>query len=133
MHSDSSPSTSESVRGRWPSHVAGLLANLPFVGWIIAIAYLIGAPYRKDTFVRFYALQSIFLVVGWVVLYVVFAVIFGELFRVFIRLDFVANFLFPPVFFLGALAVRLFLMYMAYHHEKIKLPIIGTLAAKRAE
>jgi uncharacterized membrane protein len=119
MLSDSSSRTPGSGRPRIASNVAALLTNIPFVGWLIAVVFLVVPPFRKDKFVRFYAIQSILLAVTWVVLFVVLGIL-----GIIVSL----SFLFQGLIFFGALMVRLFLMYKAYRHEKVKLPIIGDLA-----
>jgi uncharacterized membrane protein len=75
MLSDSSSRTPGSGRPRIASNVAALLTNIPFVGWLIAVVFLVVPPFRKDKFVRFYAIQSILLAVTWVVLFVVLGIL----------------------------------------------------------
>jgi len=109
--------------------VGGLLTYIPFVGWIIAIVFLVIEPYRNDRFIRFHAFQSIFLavfsfVLYWVLNVFVLSSIFGGGFG-----------LLWPLWWLVRLAIFLcwlFMMYKAYNNERYELPFIGPLAAKQA-
>ena len=111
------------------SNVGGLLTYVPFVGWIIAIVFLVIEPYRNDKFVRFHAFQSLFFAVFcflfyWVLNGLVFSAGFG-----------VGFWALWPLWWLIRMAIFvcwLFLMYKAYNNERFKLPVIGDLAAKQA-
>jgi uncharacterized membrane protein len=137
MLSDSSSRTSGSDRPLIASNVTGLLTNIPLVGWLIAAVFLVVPPFRRDKFVRFYALQSIFLVAAWAVLSVVLVIVISRLnhwafpgyaspqsdSQAFLSL-------FRVVFFVGEFVRRWGLMFKAYHHEKGKVSIIGYLAGR---
>jgi len=106
-------------------NVAGTLCYIPWVGWIVAIIFLVLNPYNKDRFVRFQAFQEIFLVVAYIVLSVAISAL-GFL------LPWGLTFLLHRVLWLGSLLLGLFMMYKAYNKETYKLPVIGDLARQQA-
>ena len=111
------------------SNVAALLAYLPFVGWIIAIVFIVVEPYKKDKFVRFHAFQSLFFGIFCFIQYSVLGM-----------LVFSASWSFGFSFFsmiwgllrLAIFLCWLFLMFKAYNKEKFRLPVIGDFAAQQA-
>lgn len=111
------------------SNISAMLTYIPFVGWIIAIVFLVIEPYKSDRFVRFHAFQSLFLAVFSFVLYwVLSAFVFSSI------LGFGFG-LFWAVWGLVRLAIFLcwlFMMYKAYNREHYELPFIGPIAAKQA-
>jgi uncharacterized membrane protein len=106
-------------------NLAGLLCYV--LGLLTGIFFLAVHPYRRNSFVRFHAFQSIFLTIAWVVLYFViqlFASILPRPVRPsFSILSFVMSVGFLPLFFIS--------MYKAYTNEKLKLPAIGRWAEKQ--
>ena len=110
------------------SNIGGLLTYIPFVGWIIAIVFLVIEPYKSDRFVRFHAFQSIFLAVFSFVLYwVLSALVFSSLLFGFGLLWALWGLVRLAIFLCW-----LFMMFKAYNHERYELPFIGPMAAKQA-
>jgi uncharacterized membrane protein len=107
-------------------NVAGLLSYL--VGFISGIFFLVAEPYKHDAFVRFHALQSIFLSVVWIVVHFAIAMLMS--FLPWTMWHLVATF--SSLVSLALFCVALFLMYKAYSNERFKLPVIGDLAEKQA-
>ena len=100
-------------------NVASALCYL--LGLITGIIFLVLAPYNQNKTIRFHAFQSIFLHVGVIIIWFVFAVVshgFGLLFF--------------PVYWLLAFILWLYMMYSAYNNRKVKLPVVGDLAEKQA-
>ena len=105
-------------------NAAGGIAYLTIIP---AIVFLILAPYKRSSFVRFHAWQSIFFFVAWAV--------------VRILVGFVQN-LIPPIVLLTVtiwqlldlafLVVLLVVMINAFNGKRIKLPVIGGLAERQA-
>jgi uncharacterized membrane protein len=103
-------------------------AGIAYITLIPAIVFLILDPFKKSTYVRFHAWQSIFLFVAWAV--------------VFILAGVVQNFV-PAVLFLTLtlwqlidLAFFLILIIVfvnAFNGKRILLPIVGGLAEKQAK
>lgn len=96
--------------------VSGLLCYfLGFVGGIVFYAI------SKDKFVRFHAMQSIFLSIAIAIVYAVLTVLLV-----------VIPFLFfvSRIIYLGVIAIWIIMMVKAYNGEKYKLPLIGDLAEK---
>ncbi|HEV2494508.1 MAG TPA: zinc-ribbon domain-containing protein [Terriglobia bacterium] len=126
------PAASAAPLAGMTSNTAALLAYIPFVGWIIAIVFLVVEPYKNDRFVRFHAFQSIFFaifcfVLSWAMTAFAVTAWWGS--------GFSMIWMFTSVFWLIRLAILgawLFLMYKAYNNERFELPVIGPLAAKQA-
>jgi len=107
-------------------NLAGALCYL--AGFVTGIVFLVLEPYRRDRFVRFHALQSIFLSVAWFVVFMALGMLQSLLpWRLW---HFVAAL--STLTSLALLCVTLWLMYRAYNKERFKLPIIGDLAEKQA-
>lgn len=112
------------------SNVAGALAYL--AGFITGIIFLVIEPYKRDSFVRFHAFQSIFLSVAYVVVFMIWGAFSGALavmsLGVLWSLIALVWLLLRLAFFL----LWLFMMYKAYNKERYELPFIGSIAAKQA-
>ena len=117
-------STAAAVSGLSPN-VAGALCYL--AGAITGILFLILEPYRRDRFVRFHALQSIFFNIGWIGLYLVQAMVQPFLPWTMWRLMTSISSLVSLALLCGVV----WLMYRAYNKERFKLPILGDLAEKQ--
>ena len=101
--------------------------GIAYITIIPAIVFLIVAPYKRSSFVRFHAWQSIFFFVAWAVLRILIGFVQG---------------LVPPVVFLtvtmwqlidlALFVVLLVVMINAFNGKRIKLPVIGELAEKQA-
>jgi uncharacterized membrane protein len=113
------------------ANVSGLSDNaaggLSYVTIIPAIVFLVVDPYKKSSFVRFHAWQSIFFYVAWAVVHILVTVVQN---------------LVPTVVFLTltlwqlvdlAFFVILVIVFVsAFNGKRIKLPILGELAEKQA-
>lgn len=113
-----------------PSSGAAALAYL--VGIIIGTVFLVIEPYKRDSYVRFHAFQSILLSVVYIAVFMVWSAISGALFVV--SLGFLSSLL---LLLWGLLRLAFFLlwlllMYKACNNERFMLPFIGRLAAKQA-
>ena len=105
-------------------NAAGGIAYLTIIP---AIVFLIVAPFKNSSYVRFHAWQSIFLYVAWAVVHIL--------------VGFVQNFV-PTVLFLTltlwqfvdlAFFVILIIVFVkAFNGKRILLPIVGVLAEKQA-
>jgi len=101
--------------------------GLAYITIIPAIVFLIVEPYKKSSFVRFHAWQSIFFYVAWAVVHIL--------------VEFVQN-LVPTVVFLTltlwqfvdlAFFVILVIVFInAFNGKRITLPIIAALAEQQA-
>lgn len=101
-------------------NVAGLLCYI--AGWLSGLIFLL---IDKRPFVRFHAVQSIGFNIGIVAVYI--AVAFSFLLLHFLRLGFLALAIYP-LLGIAVFGCWVFLMYKAYQHEKLMLPIIGNIA-----
>jgi uncharacterized membrane protein len=113
-----------------PSNGAAALAYL--VGFITGIIFLVIEPYKRDSYVRFHAFQSIFLSVVYVAVFMVWGAISGTLFVVSLGFLWSALVLLWALLRLAFFLLWLFMMYKAYSNERFMLPFIGPLAAKQA-
>ena len=95
--------------------IAALLSYL--VGVISGVVFFLIE--KENKYVRFHALQSIFLFVGFFVLNIALAVVPGVNLAL-------------PILSLAELALWVVLMVKAYQGEKFKLPVVGDLAEKHA-
>ncbi len=129
-----SPTAGTSATGI-ESNIAGLLTYAPFVGWIIAIVFLVIEPYNKNKFVRFHAFQSLFLTLALIIVNIGWKVVEGVIATVSRISSFGLLSLLGIIGVLFGLAVFgfcLFLMYKAYNNERFMIPVIGPMAAKQA-
>jgi uncharacterized membrane protein len=102
-------------------------AGISYITIIPAIVFLIAEPFKKSSYVRFHAWQSIFLFVAWAVVHIL--------------VGLVQNFV-PTVLFLTlslwqfidlAFFVILIIVFIkAFNGTRILLPIVGVLAEKQA-
>jgi uncharacterized membrane protein len=102
-------------------------AGIAYITIIPAIVFLIVAPFKNSSYVRFHAWQSIFFFVAWAVVHILVGV--------------VQNFV-PSVLFLTltlwqlvdlAFFVVLVIVFVsAFNGKRFKLPIIGGLAEQQA-
>lgn len=110
-------------------NVASALCYL--LGLLTGILFLVLEPYNKNKTVRFHAYQSIFLHIGLIIVAFVLGIVFSIIVRIVPVFGFLALALWPA-FWLGCLALWLFLMYKAYNNQKVVVPVIGPLAEKQA-
>jgi uncharacterized membrane protein len=113
-----------------PSNGAAALAYL--VGFITGIIFLVIEPYKRDSYVRFHAFQSIFLSAVYVAVFMVWGAISGTLFVVSLGFLWSVLLLLWALLRLAFFLLWLFMMYKAYNNERFMLPFIGPLAAKQA-
>ena len=105
------PTTGRGTEGIDPK-LAGLLCYI----WIVGIVFLI---ISKDKFVRFHALQSLFLGIAWAVLSIVLA---------FIPIVNFFSWLLWPLY----VVLIVVMMVKAYNGERYKLLFIGDIAEKNS-
>ena len=114
---------------------AGLTPNLAaalsyVLGLITGIIFLVMEPYKRDRFVRFHAMQSIFFCIAAIAFNIAWSILVDILSDV---SAWSAVVLTPIglVISLGFFLFWLFLMYQAYSHKEFRIPIIGAIAAKQ--
>lgn len=111
------------------TNVAGALSYL--AGFITGILFLVLAPYRSNSFIRFHAIQSIFFNAAWVASWILWMTLSAVLSPLTGGFGLIAL----PVmliFTLTGLGIWIALMYQAYQQKLFKLPIVGKLAADHA-
>ena len=108
-------------------NVAGTLCYV--LGLVTGIIFLVMAPYNQNKAVRFHAFQSIFLNIAVIVLELVWALVFGIMFRI---VGWWLAALVWPIFWLGLLFIWLYMMFQTYQGKTIVLPIIGPIARQQA-
>jgi uncharacterized membrane protein len=113
------------------SNPSGLSDNaaggLAYITIIPAIVFLIVAPFKSSSYVRFHAWQSIFFFVAWAVVDILVGVVQNLVpSTVFLTLTVLQ--LVGLVFFV----VLVIVFVSAFNGKRIKLPIIGGLAEKQA-
>jgi uncharacterized membrane protein len=111
-------------------NVAALLCYLPWIGILIGILFLAVAPYNQNRAIRFHALQSIFLNVAFILIFITISVVSVVILPI--------PFLGPAISlmlhladFLGYVFLCLMMLYKAYNNERLVLPVIGALAEKQ--
>jgi uncharacterized membrane protein len=109
--------------------------GIAYLTLIPAIAFLLMEPFKKSSYVRFHAWQSIFFFAGQTIFFLLaWAVV-----------DFFAKAMHdtvPPAVFLSLTVLQfvglaifivwIFILIKAFSGKRIKLPVIGTLAEKQA-
>ncbi len=113
-----------------PSNGAAALAYL--VGFITGIIFLVIEPYKRDSYVRFHAFQSIFLSVVYLAVFMLWGALSGTLAIVSLGFLWSLLLLIWALLRLAFFVLWLFMMYKAYKNERFMLPFIGPLAAKQA-
>lgn len=113
-----------------PQPVAGFLTYT--LAFITGIAFLLIGRYKRDSFVRFHAFQSIFASIAYLIIVIIWSALIGALFLgsgfVLWRVAVLA-FL---VFRLAVVAGWFYLMVQAYQGRRPPIPVIAGLAAKQA-
>jgi uncharacterized membrane protein len=113
-------------------NVSGLSDNaaggLSYITIIPAIVFLIAEPYKKSSFVRFHAWQSIFFFIAWTVIDILVGLV----------QHIVPSTVFLTMTALQLVALALFIVWLivfigAFSGKRIKLPVIGDLAERQAE
>ena len=113
------------------SNPSGLSDNaaggLAYLTIIPAIVFLIIDPFKKSSFVRFHAWQSIFFFVAWAVIDILVGLV----------QNLVPSTVFLTLTVLQLVGIAIFVVWIfvfvsAFNGKRIKLPIIGAMAEKRA-
>jgi len=104
-----------------PMNIASALCYIPV---ICPIIFLVVDPYKRNSKVRFDAIQSLFLTVALVVINEVIAIALGG------QIDF--GWTVYKLLRLAEFILIVFLAFKAFQNEKVVLPGIGPLAAKQA-
>jgi uncharacterized membrane protein len=103
---------------------AGAIAYLTIIP---AIAFLIVEPFKRNSFIRFHAWQSIFFFVAWAVIEIMVGVLENlEPSSVFLTLTLL------QLAGLAMFIVWLIALVSAVNGRRVKLPIIGKLAERQA-
>jgi uncharacterized membrane protein len=109
------------------SKTKGAVCYIPFIGWIISTFFILTE--REDHYVRFNAIQSLLLLVFFVLIWgIVFNILMGvfEAFNLLsLIIGLVENFL-PPAY----LMISIYLIYKGFRGEMYMLPSIGRTAEK---
>src|SRR5580698_4332621 len=112
-------------------NVSGLSDNaaggLSYITIIPAIVFLIAEPYKRSSYVRFHAWQSIFLYVAWAVVHILVQVV-QNLVPTVVFLTLTLWQLVDLAFFV----VLVIVFISAFNGKRIVLPIVGGLAEKQA-
>jgi uncharacterized membrane protein len=102
-------------------------AGIAYITLIPAIVFLIAAPFKNSSYVRFHAWQSIFFFVTWAAIDILVSVVQNlvpsAVFLTFTVLQLVG---------LAIFVVWIFVFVSAFNGKLIKLPILGDLAEKQA-
>jgi uncharacterized membrane protein len=113
------------------SNPSGLSDNaaggLAYLTIIPAIVFLIIEPFKRSSFVRFHAWQSIFFFVAWAVIDILIGLV----------QNLVPSTVFLTLTVLQLVGIAIFVVWIfvfvgAFNGKRIKLPIIGAMAEKRA-
>jgi uncharacterized membrane protein len=113
------------------SNPSGLSDNaaggLAYITLIPAIVFLIVDPFKKSSYVRFHAWQSIFFFVAWAVIDILIGVVQNV----------VPNVVFLTMTVLQLVGLAIFLVWIyvfvsAFNGKRVKLPVIGDMAEKQA-
>lgn len=119
-----------SSSGLQPNAAAALAYAL---GVVTGILFLVINPYKNDKYVRFHAYQSILFNIAWIgfwIVWVIAGLVFGAVTKgLFFLLELPVNL----VLVLGGFILWIFLMYRAYQGRYFRLPVVGTIAANRAD
>ena len=103
-------------------------AGIAYITLIPAIVFLVIDPFKKSSYVRFHAWQSIFFFIAWaaidILVGVVQNIVPSAAFLTFTVLQLVG---------LAIFIVWLIVFIGAFGGKQIKLPVIGDLAARQAE
>lgn len=99
-----------------------MMGAMAYLGWWVTGLILLFVE-KKNSFVRFHAMQSVVLFGAITLLFVVFGIV--------PIIGWIVGILMSPVIWLVTFALWLVLMWKAYNGEKFKLPYFGDLAEKQ--
>jgi uncharacterized membrane protein len=113
--------------------LAGVLCYLPLgpAGAMISAAFLFVEPYKRNRFVRFHAIQSILLVLFCAALVVALLAVSSLFEGALAPLALLLLVVFP-LLGLGITITTIVLMVKANDGEMFRLPLLGEIAARRA-
>ena len=111
-----------SAGGEIADNLACTLAYIPGAGLIIAIIFLVVAPYNQKKRIRFDAWQSILVHAAWMVAVGIFNAL----------LPWYTAYRLGQLLHLAMVILLVFLMWKAYQNEKVVLPLAGPFAGKQA-
>jgi uncharacterized membrane protein len=111
-------------------NIAGALAYS--LGIITGVLFLVLEPYRRDSFVRFHAFQSIFYFVFAVAFSIAWSIVVGILMNI-SGWVLVVSFPLRMIISLGMFGLWLYLMFQAYNEREFRIPILGAIASKQAQ
>ena len=102
--------------------------GLAYITIIPAIVFLVVAPFKNSSFVRFHAWQSIFFFIAWTVINILVGMV----------QHIVPSAVFLTLTVLQLVGLAIFIIWLivfigAFGGKQIKLPVIGDLAARQAE
>jgi len=102
-------------------------AGIAYITLIPAIIFLIVAPFKNSSYVRFHAWQSIFFFIAWAVIDILVGMVQNLVpSTVFLTLTVL------QLVGLAIFVVWIFVFVSAFNGKRIKLPILGDLAEKQA-
>jgi uncharacterized membrane protein len=107
-----------------------IVAAMAYVTFIPAIVFLVAAPFKKNRFIRFHALQSLLLTLAAVLAGLALKLIFLVLSL--IPLGHLLLLLISAIVLLGCVILWLVLMVKALQGDLFRLPLIGGLAERQA-
>jgi uncharacterized membrane protein len=101
--------------------------GIAYITIIPAIVFLIVEPFKRSSYVRFHAWQSIFFFIAWAVVNILVGLVQNIVpSAVFLTLTVL------QLVGLAIFVVWIFVFVSAFNGKRIKLPIIGALAEKQA-
>ena len=116
--------------GLQPNAAAALSYAL---GLITGILFLVIDPYKNDKYVRFHAYQSVFFNIAWIAFWIIWMIAGLVLSAITKGLFFFVEIPVNLLLALGGFILWIFLMYRAYQGRYFRLPVVGTIAAKKAD
>jgi uncharacterized membrane protein len=113
-------------------NVAATLCYIPFAGFVIAIVFLLIAPYNTNRGVRFHAFQSIFMGLAVIAVDIVFRIFFSMMLAIFGFFGLLTGVIWP-LWWLACFVLWLYLLISTYQGKTVLLPVIGPMAQKQAQ
>ena len=124
----SDPRTDATANGNSWGLSDNAAAGIAYITIIPAIVFLIIDPFRRSSYVRFHAWQSIFFFIAWTVINILVGMV----------QHIVPSAVFLTLTVLQLVGLAIFIIWLivfigAFGGKPIKLPVIGDLAARQAE
>jgi uncharacterized membrane protein len=124
----SDPRTDATANGNSWGLSDNAAAGIAYITIIPAIVFLIIDPFRRSSYVRFHAWQSIFFFIAWTVINILVGMV----------QHIVPSAVFLTLTVLQLVGLAIFIIWLivfigAFGGKQIKLPVIGDLAARQAE